>query len=590
MVHIPRHERLHQRRNALAAVNDNAEGHQLQARATVVVTQFVTQQPPEGAQVIGWTTVTANGPPPANVQTSTPKPNNAQNPQTKSQGFAAAADAGSTIAMVGPAVSNPESLVPTKTAGLDSTLALATNLPSTTPAVFGGASNGVVGSTATTSAHATPSTSNVTNSEAATSNETSAGAKAGIAFGVLGGLLALGLLIFLIINKRKKKQNEQQQQQQQQQADNEKSGGQYGRRPISGASLASMNSTFTSRTSPNAPQLSLRPVTEFMPTFAERRSSKGAHLALTVSPDANNEKAAGGSLWERPGTNHSHGHENPFDDRHAPRAVTPTGAMPSPNPFDAPENVVGVATSSYSPPRATAAAPVAAGAGLARKASTRQEAPPPLDLTRPFAQGGPIPPSPAGTEFSMHSVGPGQSPGPSQSAAAIAADGGPAGSAVHRVQLDFAPSLEDELEVRAGQLVRMLHEYDDGWALCIKLDRSVQGVVPRTCLSTRPVKPRPAPGPRPGPPVNPNGQRGPRGPPGPGQRPMTPQGRPMTPQGGPGYGRPESPAMRQMRPQSPAHGRPMSPNGMAPRNGPPGVSPMNPQASVGRKPVPGQAY
>lgn len=34
---------------------------------------------------------------------------------------------------------------------------------------------------------------------------------------------------------------------------------------------------------------------------------------------------------------------------------------------------------------------------------------------------------------------------------------------VHRVQLDFAPSMDDELELRQGQLVRMLHEYDDGW-------------------------------------------------------------------------------------------------------------------------------
>lgn len=34
---------------------------------------------------------------------------------------------------------------------------------------------------------------------------------------------------------------------------------------------------------------------------------------------------------------------------------------------------------------------------------------------------------------------------------------------VHRVQLDFKPSMEDELEIRAGQLVRLLHEYDDGW-------------------------------------------------------------------------------------------------------------------------------
>jgi len=37
------------------------------------------------------------------------------------------------------------------------------------------------------------------------------------------------------------------------------------------------------------------------------------------------------------------------------------------------------------------------------------------------------------------------------------------GSAVHRVQLDFKPSMDDELELTNGQLVRVLHEYDDGW-------------------------------------------------------------------------------------------------------------------------------
>lgn len=34
---------------------------------------------------------------------------------------------------------------------------------------------------------------------------------------------------------------------------------------------------------------------------------------------------------------------------------------------------------------------------------------------------------------------------------------------VHRVQLDFKPSMDDELELKSGQLVRMLHAYDDGW-------------------------------------------------------------------------------------------------------------------------------
>ena len=29
--------------------------------------------------------------------------------------------------------------------------------------------------------------------------------------------------------------------------------------------------------------------------------------------------------------------------------------------------------------------------------------------------------------------------------------------------------MEDELELKTGQLVRLLHAYDDGWAMCIKL-------------------------------------------------------------------------------------------------------------------------
>ena len=86
-------------------------------------------------------------------------------------------------------------------------------------------------------------------------------------------------------------------------------------------------------------------------------------------------------------------------------------------------------------------------------------------------------------------------------------------------------------------------------ALCIRLDRSQQGVAPRTCLSARPVKPRPPPGAR-GP--------GPRGPPpgmmGPGQQ------RPQSPASGPGSpnlhtqgraDRPYTPAGGQQRSMSP---------------------------------------
>ncbi|KAK9450443.1 uncharacterized protein V1518DRAFT_413856 [Limtongia smithiae] len=64
-------------------------------------------------------------------------------------------------------------------------------------------------------------------------------------------------------------------------------------------------------------------------------------------------------------------------------------------------------------------------------------------------------------------------------------------SNVHRTILDYVPTMHDELALKEGQLVRILHEYDDGWALCVKLDRSAQGVCPRSCLSARALRPRP---------------------------------------------------------------------------------------------------
>ncbi|KAI0012986.1 hypothetical protein F4779DRAFT_510840 [Xylariaceae sp. FL0662B] len=505
----------------------------------------------------------------------------------------------------------PGSLMPTESADLNthSTLAVA----ETTPTTLAQATK-----TAGTSGSASADNAAASASPTAASSEadTSTGAKAGIAIGVLGGVLVVGLLIYFLFSRRKK------QIERQRAADDEKFNGPIGGRP---------ESFNTTRTSATAPQLSLRPVTQFMPTFSERRSSKGAAMALAApaDPTSASQQNSSRSPWERPGTSHGNGPENPFSND-AARAYTPTGNESAAhhnkpnNPFDAPENVVGAAQATTpaanhpevevaSAAGAGALAGGAAGAALARKASTRKDVPQPLDLTLPGT-----PPSPAGTEFSIHSIAPGQSPGPSKSAAAIAEAGGPTSSTVHRVTTEFKPSLDDELELRAGQLVRLLHEYDDGWSLVIRLDRSQQGVVPRTCLSTRPVKPRSAGGPgRSGPPINPSGPRGPRGP-----GPNYPPGqRPMTPQGGPQYPRPESP-MRPMgpggrpmspygnRPASPAGGRPMSPglgqqrpqspSGTNRRMSPPGPSPMNPnggpqhrgpsQGPIGRKPVPGQAY
>lgn len=417
---------------------------------------------------------------------------------------------------------------------------------------------------------------------------TSAGAKAGIAFGVVGGVLLVSLIVFLIFNRRKR------QVQRQRLSDNEKLNGGMG-----GDSLARM----PSRSDPRAPRISLRPVTQFLPNWSlDKNAPRGA-----VNPNLN---PAAANQWDRPSTSQSNHPNNPFGSG-AERINTANG----PDPWTANGPAV----------TAGAAAGAAGAAALTRKTSMRKESQRDLDLTVPGTLDA-VPPSPAGTEFSVSSMPLGAPNPPSQSAAAIAAAGGPPSSAVHRVQLDFKPTLEDEMELRAGDLVRLLHEYDDGWALCIRLDRSQQGVVPRTCLSTRPVKPRPAQGaPRPGPPINPQGGY-PRGPNQPGRpmtpqgrpmtpqgRPMTPQGRPMTPQGqrppqamgprpggpmSPGPGpRPQSPGPRH---QGPPGSRPQSPNGMNSRPmGPPGPSPMNPAPAPApqspnqappRKPVPGQAY
>ncbi|KAG8789506.1 hypothetical protein FRC15_008363 [Serendipita sp. 397] len=55
------------------------------------------------------------------------------------------------------------------------------------------------------------------------------------------------------------------------------------------------------------------------------------------------------------------------------------------------------------------------------------------------------------------------------------------------VKRTFIPSLSDELSIQPGELVRVLVDYDDGWALCEKTATSERGVIPQVCLD-RPMK------------------------------------------------------------------------------------------------------
>ncbi|KAJ4406810.1 hypothetical protein N0V85_004457 [Neurospora sp. IMI 360204] len=423
---------------------------------------------------------------------------------------------------------------------------------------------------AATSATAAPTAT----AASSTQKGTSSAATAGIAIGVLAGLLAVLLLVWFLFNKRKR----QMEAEKQRLADDEKVNGPF----------SDKNEIKTPPAPRAAPQLSLRPESQFMPGGVPERRASRANMSNPSSnaPASPLNRPPGASAWERPtvsstqtagerpGTSAS---SNPFgDNQQIPEEsspVSPAGdSLVSPGAPEADAAAAGAV--------AGAAAGAAAG-GLARKTSIRKDGPKPLDLTKPPPL--PLnahPPSPAGTEYSMNTVGPGLSPGPSASATAIAAAGGPAQSTVHRVQLDFKPTLEDELGLQSGQLVRLLHEYDDGWALCIRLDRSQQGVVPRTCLSARPVKPRPpqgGPGPR-GPPVRPNYGSG-----GPGYGPMSPN---YGPNGGPGYapgpnhgpnGGPRGPGGP---PRGPSHG---GPHGGRPA---PGPGPINTKFMDPRGPPP----
>ncbi|KAF8455250.1 hypothetical protein BDZ91DRAFT_801452 [Kalaharituber pfeilii] len=183
------------------------------------------------------------------------------------------------------------------------------------------------------------------------------------------------------------------------------------------------------------------------------------------------------------------------------------------------------------------------GHGIARK-----PIPAPLALTKPDPPSNPtspvIPaalPSPTLSAFS-DGYAPG-TPVPVDAAALVA---GNKPAPVHRVQMDYIPNQPDELEIYVGTLVRLLHEYDDGWALCVRMDRSQQGVCPRTCLSARPVKPRPNPAPgSPGP----NQQR--RGPP--------PAANVPHPQNPASQSHPQSPAYQQRYTPYPGGSRPQTP-------------------------------
>lgn len=293
----------------------------------------------------------------------------------------------------------------------------------------------------------------------------SGGAKAGLAIGILLIVAILGALVFFFYRRRQRQDSEGAYEK----TDDEKN--------AYAAGLARAQSSASTRTAATAPRLSLRPVTQFLPDLAARGKAANA-VATAGLHDSSMASVAAMARTQNefyPGMNEK---SNPFGD-HAQAAQAnnrisdpssglpiqsnstedPFGnhaAAPAPVNSSAPADIPApLRLRTPTPEGIIAAAGVAAAAGGAAiagaKAVENKDTPKPLNPSS-NRSASPTPSSSGGSEFSQTPASP----------TALGPNGaGP--SNVYRIQLDFKPSMEDELGLRAGDLVRLLHEYDDGW-------------------------------------------------------------------------------------------------------------------------------
>lgn len=189
--------------------------------------------------------------------------------------------------------------------------------------------------------------------------------------------------------------------------------------------------------------------------------------------------------------------KNPFSDTAATNSRPPPPIMSSmmkpstpTNPFGSGAVTVPPATSSLESDAITSApgnnpamamgaslASIGAVVGVAAANARRASIPAPLNLvprtqtpplisrtqTPPLMPPPAIAPSPSGSNFSEASTF-------TTGAMAALGDAGintPGGPRMHRVQMDFNPTMEDELRITAGDIIRVDREFDDGWVCFI---------------------------------------------------------------------------------------------------------------------------
>ena len=403
-----------------------------QAASTIVMIVYTTQSPTFAGPVASLSTPawavdsTSDAPVAAATTTSTPPPAAHTSKTRKASKSSDGGIVADTATSSSPA--QQTTLATSSSTGLPASITSAdTSVQSSLLAATSDISSPTF--SATTSESAAAASASPSSSASSSSGGMSSAGKAGLAIGIL---LLLGAVLSLVLFCFKKRRDAVKSQR----LEDEKH------------EFANVGRASSTRTTATAPRLSLRPVTQFLPNLGERRSSRGNALLLASGPIVEQP----GNAWERPSTAQSN-RDNPFGNH----AETIDGA-----------NARGPESIGAMGPGGEMLTGAAAAGGLARGASKRGNGPKPMDFTR----GGPLmgPPSPAGTEFSTSSET-NAIPTPTASGAAIAAAGGPVNTAVHRVQLDFKPSMSDELELSAGQLIRLLHEYDDGWVIISLLSR-----------------------------------------------------------------------------------------------------------------------
>ncbi|RMD39765.1 hypothetical protein DV735_g5361, partial [Chaetothyriales sp. CBS 134920] len=330
---------------------------------------------------------------------------------------------------------------------------------------------------------------------AALDSASSAADGAGTAIGVIAavGLLAVFLLWFLGKKRRQREADER--------ANNEKAAFDLGRHasPIIQPPPPAAN---------DAPRLSLRPMSRMMDGFLGANNRRSAQMLSSIGEDGRGAGNAQGFSPAQASTptaqlQEKQPLENPFADPQNPfqdpvvapgQALTDApGSVPIAVPVatQLPENKLNASSSvattqskarevdaSSSPiqvqPTTTpavlestvaktlAAAGVATAAGAAVAAHNRSS------VTRSPSPEDPLPiQKPASPQSSQENDSLPSSPAAAASALSSPALSGnsdaPPGGNVFRVLMDFSPSMDDELELKTCQLIRLLHEYDDGW-------------------------------------------------------------------------------------------------------------------------------